>query len=128
MGSPEDLNFPPEPPKAARGLLFCSDSFEDAANARRVRGVNSAPRRMSGANAPSSCSAMPHVSRPGCEPPRCVHRAVVLVTVTGAVDTTRSATLCFMKLFRFDISRFFGVAQLGRAWRTLQLRRHVPLP
>jgi hypothetical protein len=36
-------------------------------------GVNSVARRMSGAHAPRS--AIPHMSRPGCEPARCVHRA-----------------------------------------------------
>jgi hypothetical protein len=36
-------------------------------------GVNSAKCRMSGAHAPRS--AIPHMSRPGCEPARCVHWA-----------------------------------------------------
>ena len=50
--------------------MFCSDSYFDAA--RRGQCVNSVPRRMSGAHAPRS--AIPHMSRPGCEPARCVHR------------------------------------------------------
>ena len=65
---------PRGPGPRARALnvcLFCSDSYFDAA--RRRQCVNSVPRRMSGAHAPRS--AIPHMSRQGCEPARCVHRA-----------------------------------------------------
>jgi hypothetical protein len=53
------------------GPRFCSDSYFDAA--RRGQCVNSVARRMSGAHAPRS--AVPHMSRQGCGPGRCVHRA-----------------------------------------------------
>ena len=36
-------------------------------------------------------------------------RSRVLVTVTGEVDQIRSTSSCFMKLFRFDISRLIVV-------------------
>jgi hypothetical protein len=52
-------------------FVFCSDSYFDAAG--RGQCVNSVARRMSGAHAPRS--AIPHMSRQGCEPARCVHRA-----------------------------------------------------
>ena len=52
-------------------VCFVPIPINDAAG--RCQCVNSVPRRMSGALAPRS--AIPHVSRPGCEPARCVHRA-----------------------------------------------------
>ena len=64
--------------------LFFSETFEDAPDARRVRCLNSVPRRMSGAHAPRS--AIPHMSPPGCEPARCVHRAASGSRRPGVVE------------------------------------------
>ena len=55
-------------------MLFCFRFLCGCRDASRVRRVNSVSCRISGANAP--CDTMPHMSRPGCEPARCVNRAV----------------------------------------------------
>ena len=77
------LNFRPEPPQSPGVCLFFSETFEDAPDARRVRCLNSVPRRMSGAHAHHR--AGPHMSRPGGEPAQCVHRAVVGSRGAGVV-------------------------------------------
>ena len=63
-------DFSPAGPAQPFVVLF----LRGCRDAGRVRGVNSVSCRISGANAP--CGTMPHMSRPGCEPARCVNRAV----------------------------------------------------
>ena len=63
-------------------MCFVPIPINDAAG--RCRCVNSVPRRMSGALAPRS--AIPHMSRPGCEPARCVHRAASGSRRPGVVE------------------------------------------
>ena len=80
---PPALTFAWSRPKSPGVCLFFSETFEDAPDARRVRCVNSVPRRMSGAQAHHR--AVPHMSRPGGEPARCVDRAVFGSRGPGAV-------------------------------------------
>ena len=87
--------------------MFFSETFEDAPDARRVRCLNSVPRRMSGAHARHR--AGPHMSRPGGEPAQCVHRAVVGSRGPGAVTCVPAGgdVASSVRFARFACIRFF---------------------
>ena len=80
-------------------VCFFSETFEDAPDARRGQCVNSVPRRLSGAHAHHR--AVPHMSRPGGEPARCVHRAVFGSRGAGVVTCVPAGVgLCFIGSLR----------------------------
>ena len=74
--------------------------------------VNSVPRRMSGAHAPRS--AIPHVSRPGCEPARCVHRAASGSRRPGVTNATTRTQIRARVGCRARTHALAGGVQMGR--------------
>ena len=102
-------------------FVFCCDSINDAAG--RGQCVNSVPRRMSGAHAPRS--VIPHMSRPGCEPARCVHRAASGSRRPGVANATTRTQIRARVGCRARTHALAGGVQMG--WRGFLLPLCEPL-
>ena len=114
FGPESDFSILMSPGPGPRGteclFVFCCDSINDAAG--RGLCVNSVPRQMSGAHAPRS--VIPHMSRPGCEPARCVHRAASGSRRPGVTNATTRTQIRARVGCRARTHALAGGVQMGR--------------